>query len=129
MPPSNMQNHSASISSDHVAGLAASLQAAKLKKMNQGGSSENCGGSTTTCNNSSRGTLRNMTEKESCGDDMASMMDKMVKTLTQRRDKRAEEAKSDTKKSNGPRKGSGRSKKDPLQVQLTHTEVQSIKTE
>lgn len=94
-PPPPMPNLHASQSSDHVGGLAAALQAAKLKKTNRGGSAENSGGSTTSSNSSGYGTLGN--KKQSGGaKPMVSMMDEMQKTLARRRakvDKDVEEEK------------------------------------
>ena len=78
-----MPNFGAGDSNNAVTGLAAALQAAKLKKTPK--SSENSGGSTTSSTGSSGyGSIGKGKEERPA---MASMMDEMQKTLARRRAK------------------------------------------
>jgi enabled protein len=98
----------------HMGGLAAALQAAKLKKTsNSNLPKENSGGSTTSSNSSGYGTIGRGKEERpalASGGGMASMMDEMQKTLARRRakvDRQVDDEQNDrSKKSSSPSAGS-----------------------
>lgn len=72
-----------------MGGLAAALQAAKLRKTSTPFPKENSGGSTTSSNSSGYGTIgkKEVSKPAGGGGGMVSMMDEMQKTLARRRAK------------------------------------------